>query len=437
LFWDIASPSYNQRTYVLTGFESMGLVFARSDALAEEFGLSETIQAFERGTRGTSYPMMAFSAGEPAKLWLDKRLQRFPHLGPEVRRRFLADPTEEFEVGEWLAVTVSFNRQDYPFRCLVLGDLGPIVKRGQQRRINAARVSLTWVLLGIFLMLGPWRVRWIYDSIKVRLGGAFLLAMLLPILGLGWTGASYLESEKSRLLREVRDRCRERIRKLELRYQAFQSRQEVLWQDRMTALVSHADLKLPEIQAGLASMAAEGLFTHYYISEPDGRVALTNYEIQDDSDRRSMQGISLMLKMIMTGRHAQEGDRRNGPPEGKELLQEEVRENIVQTLGTKSNPQKFLRAGRLYATSLGNLNGFSMSLFFTYEGATRLIWVWATIGNVERAFARDEIQRWKLDTTGDRPLPYRLVFVRPGEYATHDVPATMAIDVNVLVAPRR
>ncbi len=439
VLWEIASQTYNQKTCELLSFEAMGLVFAKSDALPEEFGLPEVVHFSDPDVTSRKYPLVAFSVSEPQKLWIDKRLQRFPALGSEVRRRFLEDPTEEIEVNGWLGVNVSFQRQAWPYRCLVMGDLGEIQKQMERRRLQAIRISLAWVFLGVVILLGPWRGNPMFNSLKIRLAGAFLLAMVLPILGLGWTGKSYLESEKVRLLRAVKDRCRERVRQIELRYQAFQLRQEVVWQDRMVELVSRNENRLEMIEAGLASMVAQGLFTNYYITDPDGRAVLMNYEVRDDADRRALQGINLMLKMIMAGRQAKVSEQQSKSPGGSDLLREEVRENIVRTLGEKADPQKFLRAGRLYPTNLGNLSGFSMSLFFEYEGKTRLIWIWATVGCIERAFAMDEVRRWRVESGATHNLPYRLVFIRPGEYAMHDVPATVSESgqIGAFIAQKR
>ncbi len=234
---------------------------------------------------------VAFELGRQARGHVGDPELRATSIVKNTRRGYLNRTEDYFNVGPHLALA-AYTEREVPWRLVLLGDRETIERKARDRRHCAAIV----LLFVFFTLLVAARLPSVRNlparSLRWRISGLFVAAVLLPVTGLYLFGSVMAAN----LAKQRRNECIEQMRRQidiqALRFDESRATLEGLLQRRITRACRQARGDVNSVLRALDTMARDGLINFYFLSDSSGRTAVaTGSALQDQASANALRVI--------------------------------------------------------------------------------------------------------------------------------------------------
>lgn len=384
--WDVASTVFPARSWpgeAPASRRSAGgfLMVMQHDRAPEDLWLRRAVAQRPAPLPGLPHPLVLFDVEDPQQGMVSRELRRRSRVGRALRRAFLTRSGETFTAAGFVAM-VSTKSTSRGWRLAVAADLAPLEAlraRGLRRGLRGLAL-LAATVLGL-VVFSPLR-RWPARSLRLRIAGLFLLAILLPMVALLMAGQLLIGLRVGHERQVAVGAMRERVGALAMRFEEaplILTRRLLESIEAALAVASHSPRLL---QRQLHRLVRRGLAHQFYLSDADGRVALTADELRR-RDPRLMPLVQLTLREVVRERRQR--------ADAMAALANVMAEDAEALTGVKSDA--LTEAGRLREFGAGKSRIFIMRLLVTVAGEARGLL--AELGNddIERSFLVREFTR--------------------------------------------
>ncbi|MFZ2957591.1 MAG: adenylate/guanylate cyclase domain-containing protein [Candidatus Ozemobacteraceae bacterium] len=376
--WDVDAIDYqrvaNWPLHIRGGF----VMLIYPEKLPLDFGAGRSVLTRKNQRRVMPFPMMMIHLNKPRQSIIDPALPRNIRFLKMVRDAYLKRLKNELDLGDWLAIAIPGD-VNIPHRLLIMANIRSILL-SRDRSLNQLSVGL--ILLFLLGCSGVWFIRGsrgLAVSLRWRITGLFLIAILVPVTGLLGFGGWLINREENRLREKAMERMRLGVEGLDLR---FRDTPKIMEKDILQAIetaVSLCHRNIDELVRLLEKLCNNDVISNYYLSDTSGKMDRTNFPGLDDFIKRAIvETFKVQLEnygKIQITRNAVEGA---------------VSEEMGKFLGKSGESSMVSRPGSLRYFAYHSYHLYFLGINIVFDGVPRHLVVQLDASIIESYFVKSQ-----------------------------------------------
>ncbi len=334
--WDADVISYH-RENVPAEIRGGCLMMVFPDQLPDDIWLKRMILRRPKSIDRLKFPVVAINISDGSTLALDPELEDVGEtFAPDLLKAYFNRSQNVFDHGTRLA-RASLPDGDSQIRLLSLVDLSPIHSQKERMRHLLLGICITVIFFASAAGMLVSTSSLANVSLRQRIAGIFMVAILMPIISLVSIGNTFVAHEETRLKESAFVKMRAGMEALNLRYKDTPRLiEQQLFKD-LLALIGDPPFDPDKVEKAMLKARELELIEHYFMADQHGKLFRSSWEKVDPAMKKMLEMAA--AKMIRFENDLAEGSRSLI----KEAIDEEV-EEIMQTLGTTLD---FSRPSRL------------------------------------------------------------------------------------------
>lgn len=311
----------------------------------------------------------------PANFRLGSRPGRRPRMGNALYQALLHRTGETLTVGRWLAVPITGVEKTMRF--VLLKDMAPLQRQTDHRKTWVFRMAGLALLLGTTLFVSLYQGWADSFSLVWKVSGLFVVAILLPIIGLLLSGSALLANEESHgktaLLAKFRE-CANSLRFLEKEFPDLVSR---VLQRRLASMAVQSG-SVPRFVAALQQEVKTRQISNFFLSDTAGNLAVCG----DTPQTEQLKG---PMKLMVREAFRQITAQSTAAPPMTGFLMDEFKNLIDDPAAMEHAASTRLRSFRFAKTEF-----FVMTRSITLSGEQRILIIVVNPSELQHGFVRRE-----------------------------------------------
>ncbi|MBF0502485.1 MAG: HAMP domain-containing protein [Candidatus Riflebacteria bacterium] len=377
--WDVDAIDFRQGAYP-RHIRGGVMLIVNPEKLPPDFGVARSVLNRRHQKLAMPFPMMMIHVADPKEHIVDPALPHSPKFVGLVREAYLQRQRDELDITGWIGIAAPVDvNVDIPQRLVVLADSRPILALRDQRLSQVTRVVAFLFCLagsGILFFRGS---SGLHLSLRWRITGLFLIAILVPVTGLLGFGGWFITREESRLRDKAMERMRLGLVGLDLRYKDAPKILEKNILNILGKTTAQCKGNVDEFIRLLDKLCSEEILTYYYLSDNAGKLDRTNFSTLDPFIKR------VIVETFKTQLEGSENAKIH-PSVGEAAVSEEM----GQLLGKSGKSSLISRPGDLRHFAYYDVHLYYLGMSVLFEGVTRYLVVQLEASLIENYFVKKQ-----------------------------------------------